>query len=410
MADRIAVMRDGRLVQYAHAGGDPRRPADDFVADFVGADRALKRLSLIRAGSSPRPSGSRPWRWCRCVSVAGSRACDDACSRRSVDAGDSAGRTPIVARATASPTRPATRPDVGARSLRCGDAAAGVGSRTAVDDPMGPRADLDWDWIGRHTDDIASATVAHLELVGDGRGLAVAVAIPIAIRCATARRRTGRAGRATCSTPSRAWRCSRSSSSIVGIGSTPAVIGLAVYALGVLIRNTLTGLREVPPAALEAARGMGMTRRQVLFRVELPLAVPAHPHGHPPRDDRDGRDRDDRRLRRGRRARRAHLQQRHRAQPVPHPDRRRRRRRHPHAPWCSTACCCGVQWLITPWRRRGAHVSLLADTWTAFPANEGWERVIEHVKLSVVPLAIAGAIGLCSASPARRAGRSGASW
>ncbi len=39
-------------------------------------------------------------------------------------------------------------------------------------------------------------------------------------------------------------------------------------------------------------------------------------------------------------------------------------------------------------------MNLLADTWNAFQANEGWQRVIEHVKLSVVPLAIAGAIGL----------------
>jgi osmoprotectant transport system permease protein len=39
-------------------------------------------------------------------------------------------------------------------------------------------------------------------------------------------------------------------------------------------------------------------------------------------------------------------------------------------------------------------MSLLANTWDAFQANEGWERVIEHVKLSAVPLAIAGAIGL----------------
>lgn len=60
-----------------------------------------------------------------------------------------------------------------------------------------------------------------------------------------------------------------------GIGKTPAIVGLAVYALGVLLRNTVTGLRGVPAPVLEAARGMGMNRRQVLYRVELPLAVPA---------------------------------------------------------------------------------------------------------------------------------------
>ncbi|HSJ74240.1 MAG TPA: ATP-binding cassette domain-containing protein [Miltoncostaeaceae bacterium] len=48
MGDRIAVMRDGRLVQYATPAELLARPVDDFVADFVGADRALKSLSLTR--------------------------------------------------------------------------------------------------------------------------------------------------------------------------------------------------------------------------------------------------------------------------------------------------------------------------------------------------------------------------
>jgi osmoprotectant transport system ATP-binding protein len=48
MADRIAVMREGRLVQYASPAELLANPADAFVADFVGADRALKRLALTR--------------------------------------------------------------------------------------------------------------------------------------------------------------------------------------------------------------------------------------------------------------------------------------------------------------------------------------------------------------------------
>ncbi len=48
MADRIAVMRDGRLVQYAAPADLLANPADEFVADFVGSDRALKSLSLTR--------------------------------------------------------------------------------------------------------------------------------------------------------------------------------------------------------------------------------------------------------------------------------------------------------------------------------------------------------------------------
>src|SRR5262249_57128877 len=46
------------------------------------------------------------------------------------------------------------------------------------------------------------------------------------------------------------------------------------YAILPILRNAITGLRGVDPAAVEAARGMGMTRSQILYRVELPLAAP----------------------------------------------------------------------------------------------------------------------------------------
>jgi osmoprotectant transport system permease protein len=61
---------------------------------------------------------------------------------------------------------------------------------------------------------------------------------------------------------------------IVGIGFTPAIIALTLYSLLAIIRNTAVGLDGVSPAIIEAARGMGMTNRQILLRVELPLALP----------------------------------------------------------------------------------------------------------------------------------------
>ena len=60
-----------------------------------------------------------------------------------------------------------------------------------------------------------------------------------------------------------------------GIGWLTIEIGLVGYTLLILFRNILAGLRGVPADVLEAARGMGLTRRQQLFRVELPLALPA---------------------------------------------------------------------------------------------------------------------------------------
>jgi osmoprotectant transport system permease protein len=57
-------------------------------------------------------------------------------------------------------------------------------------------------------------------------------------------------------------------------GVTTAVIGLTLAALLPVLRNTVIGLQQVDQSLIEAARGMGMSSRQTLFRVELPLAVP----------------------------------------------------------------------------------------------------------------------------------------
>ena len=58
MGDRIALLRDGRLVQHAPPADMLARPANAFVEDFVGADRALKRLSLITCVSLANPGAA----------------------------------------------------------------------------------------------------------------------------------------------------------------------------------------------------------------------------------------------------------------------------------------------------------------------------------------------------------------
>ena len=62
---------------------------------------------------------------------------------------------------------------------------------------------------------------------------------------------------------------------LTGLTVTTVEVALVSYTLLILYRNILEGLRSVPPDVLEAARGMGFTRRQTLWRIELPLAVPA---------------------------------------------------------------------------------------------------------------------------------------
>ncbi len=61
---------------------------------------------------------------------------------------------------------------------------------------------------------------------------------------------------------------------ITGRGTATAIIALTLYNLQIIYRNIVTGLANVPAASKDAGRGMGMTRRQLLWRVELPLAIP----------------------------------------------------------------------------------------------------------------------------------------
>ena len=60
----------------------------------------------------------------------------------------------------------------------------------------------------------------------------------------------------------------------LGFGQPPVIVALAVFAVPPLLANAHTGLRSIDPETREAARGMGLSGRQLLWRVELPLAVP----------------------------------------------------------------------------------------------------------------------------------------
>lgn len=61
---------------------------------------------------------------------------------------------------------------------------------------------------------------------------------------------------------------------LLGIGAKPAIVALFLYALLPIIRNTYTGILQVDPVVIDAATGMGMSKRQLLYKVQLPLAMP----------------------------------------------------------------------------------------------------------------------------------------
>jgi osmoprotectant transport system permease protein len=126
-------------------------------------------------------------------------------------------------------------------------------------------------------DEILRETGRHLVLVGVSIGLATAIGVPLGIgltrRPGWSRLVLGTAG-VLQTVPSLAlfgflipvpW--------IGGVGTRTALVALTVYALLPVLRNTVVGITGVDPAIREAGRGMGMTDRQLLLRVELPLAA-----------------------------------------------------------------------------------------------------------------------------------------
>ena len=60
----------------------------------------------------------------------------------------------------------------------------------------------------------------------------------------------------------------------VGIGATPAVIALIIYSLAPIVFNTTSGLLSVSPKLIEAAKGLGLTNLQILWKIKLPIAIP----------------------------------------------------------------------------------------------------------------------------------------
>lgn len=123
---------------------------------------------------------------------------------------------------------------------------------------------------------IGELTLQHLALCSAGLGLGLLVAIPLGLWL---ERRPSRLAEGTI----RVVGTSQTIPSLAllgflipffGVGVVPAIVALWLYSIFPILRNTYSGLRDASPAAVEAATALGMTPRQVLTRVRLPLAVP----------------------------------------------------------------------------------------------------------------------------------------
>lgn len=128
----------------------------------------------------------------------------------------------------------------------------------------------------RYWGDILYLGRQHLMLVLISGGLAIAVGVPLGILL------TRPFMRKTAETAIQVVNLGQTvptlavlalSMTVLGIGTVPAIFGLWLYSLLPIVRNTYAGILAVAPASLEAAKGMGMTNNQILWRVELPNAL-----------------------------------------------------------------------------------------------------------------------------------------
>lgn len=132
-----------------------------------------------------------------------------------------------------------------------------------------------WSWVVDNLDEISARSWEHVYLTLIAVGIGLLISFPIGIYCYRHRRVYGPIATAAgilYTIPSLALFAMLAP--FTGLSTTTAEIGLVGYTLLILIRNIVAGLRGVPEDAKEAALGMGYSRGQLLWKVELPLALP----------------------------------------------------------------------------------------------------------------------------------------
>jgi len=134
-----------------------------------------------------------------------------------------------------------------------------------------------WNFLINYRAEIFSRTLEHLILVAAAMLVAVLIGIPLGIalvRRPNLRRWVLGAANVIQTIPSLAlFGFLIPVPFLGGIGARTATVALALYALLPILQNTYTGIAGVDPAVLESARGMGMTSRQILRDVQLPLSI-----------------------------------------------------------------------------------------------------------------------------------------
>jgi len=130
-------------------------------------------------------------------------------------------------------------------------------------------------WVAEHPHDFEQAAGRHLSLSLTALAAAIVLALPLALALVRRPRLAGGAIAAVNvlrTIPSLALLVA--TLPLLGTGFLPAVVALTLYGLPAILINAHTALREVDPDIVEAGLGQGMTDRQVMRRIKLPLALP----------------------------------------------------------------------------------------------------------------------------------------
>jgi osmoprotectant transport system permease protein len=142
---------------------------------------------------------------------------------------------------------------------------------------LGPKI-LDWNWISNNlSDEIIPALIGHIYLSSVSVAIALVIALPTGVLVSRYRKLYPPVTFLTgllFSIPSLAAFALLVTVPGIGLGPRAVIIALVAYSLLVLIRNVVAGMDSVPEETKDAARGMGLTSRQILCKVELPLALP----------------------------------------------------------------------------------------------------------------------------------------
>jgi osmoprotectant transport system permease protein len=134
---------------------------------------------------------------------------------------------------------------------------------------------FEWSWLASNLDRVGAAVLQHLVLTVTAVVIGLCLSSALAAWCLrhpTRYRRVIEASSLLYTVPSLALFALLAP--IVGLGYINATIALVSYTLLILVRNIVTGILQVPGDVVEAAIGMGMTRRRVLWTIEVPLALP----------------------------------------------------------------------------------------------------------------------------------------